>query len=128
MREISRRLRRLEQAYTRQAVQEILWLLETVTAAFRQTKIVKVSIQGKYFNKIIRERSQSQRGTAFEQVSEWMMALHGYLSSPTGGAVRHGMDLKAGLATEAHCPGPMPSDCGVADGFPIRGTREGAIN
>ncbi|SPZ48216.1 Uncharacterised protein [Agrobacterium tumefaciens] len=29
-----------------------------------------------------------------------MMTLHGYLSSPTGGGVRHGVDLKEGLALE----------------------------
>jgi hypothetical protein len=27
------------------------------------------------------------------QVLGWMTALHGYLSSPTGGGVRHGLDL-----------------------------------
>jgi hypothetical protein len=27
-----------------------------------------------------------------------MMTLHGYLSSPTGGGVRHGVDLRDGLA------------------------------
>jgi len=28
------------------------------------------------------------------------MTLHGYLSSPTGGGVRHGVDLREGLALQ----------------------------
>jgi hypothetical protein len=35
-----------------------------------------------------------------DQVLEWMMKLHGYLSSPTGGGIRHGTDLAAGIATK----------------------------
>lgn len=34
------------------------------------------------------------------QILDWMTKLHGYLSSPTGGGVRHGMDLKAGVAIQ----------------------------
>lgn len=30
-----------------------------------------------------------------------MMNLHGYLSSPTGGGIRHGLDLKEGIAVQA---------------------------
>lgn len=29
-----------------------------------------------------------------------MLGLHGYLSSPTGGGVRHGVDLNEGVALE----------------------------
>jgi hypothetical protein len=28
---------------------------------------------------------------------DWVSALHGYLSSPTGGGVRHGLDLDQGM-------------------------------
>jgi hypothetical protein len=31
-----------------------------------------------------------------------MLVLHGYLSSPTGGGVRHGADLKEGVALEVN--------------------------
>ena len=27
----------------------------------------------------------------------WVTTLHGYLSSPTGGGIRHGANLKAGI-------------------------------
>ena len=30
------------------------------------------------------------------------MTLHGFLSSPTGGGVRHGLDLKDGVARADH--------------------------
>ena len=82
----------------RQAVQELLWLLETVSTAFQGLDQGDSStIQGKYFNKIIDEIRRNQRGTAFERVIEWIKSLHGYLSAPTGGGVRHGMDLKEGV-------------------------------
>jgi hypothetical protein len=31
---------------------------------------------------------------------DWTTSLHGYLSSPTGGGVRHGIDLKSGVAID----------------------------
>jgi hypothetical protein len=43
----------------RQAVQEVLWLLETVSTAFRSDEILNGSIQGRYFNKINRRRKSS---------------------------------------------------------------------
>lgn len=49
-----------------------------------------------YFNKIIGELRARGRGHQ-EQILQWMMTLHGYLSSPTGGGVRHGTDLNEGL-------------------------------
>jgi hypothetical protein len=85
----------------RQAVQEALWLLETISTAFRSSDIYEGSIQGNYFNKIIRELRQRGRGHQ-DQILQWMMTLHGYLSSPTGGGVRHGVDLREGLALGAN--------------------------
>lgn len=89
--------RALSEGNGRQAVQEVLWLLETISTAFRSPNILDGSIQGRYFNKIIGELRQRGRGHQ-EQILQWMMTLHGYLSSPTGGGVRHGVDLKEGLA------------------------------
>jgi hypothetical protein len=92
--------RLLADGHNRQAVQEILWLLETVTTAFRGLSIAETSVEGKYFNRIIGEIRRTNRGKNSEQIMTWMMALHGYLSSPTGGGVRHGVDLKEGLAIQ----------------------------
>lgn len=89
--------RSLSEGNGRQAVQEVLWLLETISTAFRSPEILDGSIQGRYFNKIIGELRQRGRGHQ-EQILQWMTTLHGYLSSPTGGGVRHGVDLKEGLA------------------------------
>jgi hypothetical protein len=91
--------RALSEGNGRQAVQEVLWLLETISTAFRSPEIFDGSIQGRYFNKIIGELRQRGRGHQ-EQILQWMMTLHGYLSSPTGGGVRHGVDLKEGLALQ----------------------------
>lgn len=37
------------------------------------------------------------KGSTLERVIEWVTGLHGFLSSPTGGGVRHGMDLSEGV-------------------------------
>lgn len=92
--------RLLGEGKNRQAVSEILWLLESVSTVFRGTGTSDGTVQGKYFNKIIGELKSSNRGTAQEQILEWMTKLHGYLSSPTGGGVRHGIDLKAGITIQ----------------------------
>ena len=94
-------LRRSEQLLSegrgREAVQELLWLLETVTTAFRGLETATGTIEGKYFNQIARELQQAGKGTVLDRVVEWMMSLHGYLSSPTGGGIRHGLDLNEGI-------------------------------
>lgn len=89
--------RSLSEGDGRQAVQEVLWLLETISTAFRDPGIFDGSIQGRYFNRIIGELRHRGRGHQ-EQILQWMMTLYGYLSSPTGGGVRHGVDLKEGVA------------------------------
>lgn len=92
----------LAEGRPRQAVQEILWLLETVTTAFQGLEVGGATIQGKYFNKISEDLRRHNRGRTFDQVLGWVTTLHGYLSSPTGGGVRHGTDLRAGVALEAN--------------------------
>jgi hypothetical protein len=77
----------------REAVQESLWMLESFTTAFRGANTSTGKIQGKYFNKIAKELRKASVGTTLAQVIDWVTALHGYASSPTGGGVRHGADL-----------------------------------
>jgi len=86
----------LAQGRDREAVQESLWLLETISTAFRGVETETGTIAGRYFNQIARELRQASRGTTLERVLAWTTTLHGYLSSPTGGGVRHGIDLRAG--------------------------------
>ena len=81
----------------RQAVQELLWLLETISTVIRGLEIPNGGIQGHYFNKIIGALRQHGHGQQ-DLFLYWMMTLHGYLPSPTGGGIRHGVDLKEGLA------------------------------
>ena len=83
----------------RLAVQEILWLLETVSTAFQGLGTATGTIQGKYFNKIVSDLQKHNQGTTLDQVLAWITALHGYLSSPTGGRIRHGGQLKSAVAT-----------------------------
>jgi hypothetical protein len=86
----------------RQAVQEILWLLETVSTAFQGLPLGKTTVQGKYFNKIADDLRRHHKGKTIEQAISWMTTLHGYLSSPTGGGVRHGATLKAEIVMLPH--------------------------
>ena len=79
----------------RQAVQEVLWLLETFSTAFRNEKILDGNIHGRYFSKIIDELRDLGAGHQ-KIIFQWMMNLYGYLSSPTGGGIRHGTDLNEG--------------------------------
>jgi hypothetical protein len=90
--------RLLADGHGREAVQEGLWLLETVTTAFRKTDSGALRIEGKYFNQIVKELRRLRGGTALEQILAWMTTLHGYLSSPTGGGIRHGLDINDGIA------------------------------
>ena len=89
----------LAEGRNRQAVQEVLWLLETVSTAFRGMNTNGETVQGKYFNKICTDLRRRQEGTTLDQVIQWIEKLHGYLSSPTGGGIRHGTDLRDGVAT-----------------------------
>jgi hypothetical protein len=87
--------RLLSEGLGRQAVQEALWLLETVSTAFKGLETKVGTVQGKYFNKIAEDLRKHYKG----QMLAWVTTLHGYLSSPTGGGIRHGADLKSGIAT-----------------------------
>ncbi len=77
----------------REAVQEALWLLESVSTAYRGLEAPEGAIAGKYFVTIVKDLRRVFRGTTLERVLDWIIGLHGYLSSPTGGGVRHGADL-----------------------------------
>ncbi len=87
----------LSQGRGREAVQEMLWLLETVSTAFRDVDSGTGTIEGKYFNDIVRELRRQHAGTTLDRVLRWATEVHGYLSSPTGGGVRHGLDLNEGV-------------------------------
>jgi hypothetical protein len=90
----------LSEGRSRQAVQEILWLLETISTAFQGLESEAGTVQGKYFNKIADELRRYHRGKTLEQVLQWVTTLHGYLSSPSGGGIRHGTNLKDGIAVQ----------------------------
>lgn len=77
----------------RPAVQEILWLLETVSTAFQGLDSGNGTVEGRYFNEIIRDLRKHNGGTTLREILGWINTLHGFLSSPSGGGVRHGTEL-----------------------------------
>lgn len=87
----------LSEGRPREAIQELLWLLETVSTAFRGVETESGTIAGKYFNQISRDLRNKHLGTALDRVLDWVNMLHGYLSSPSGGGVRHGLDINEGI-------------------------------
>ena len=89
--EESRRL--LDEGRNRQAILEVLWLLETVSTAFKGNATASGNVEGKYFIKIVKDLRRLHRGKTLDQVLGWISKLHGYLSSPKGGGVRHGTDI-----------------------------------
>jgi hypothetical protein len=91
--------RLLAEGHPRQAVQEMLWLLETVTTAFLGMGIGEGTVRGKFFNTIVGDLKRHDRGN-LKRIIEWIESLHGYLSSPTGGGVRHGADLSGDLIVQ----------------------------
>jgi hypothetical protein len=90
----------LAEGRPRQAVQEILWLLETVATAFQGMETETGTVEGKYFNKIVIDLKKHHRGTNLDQVLSWITSMHGFLSSPTGCGVRHATDIRSGLKIE----------------------------
>ena len=90
----------LAEGRPRQAVQEVLWLLETVSTAFQGYPTDSGTVQGKYFNKIVKDLRFGNRGKTIEQVLSWVTTLHGYLSSPSGGGVRHGTHLASAVTLD----------------------------
>ncbi|RYG98506.1 MAG: hypothetical protein EON58_06945 [Alphaproteobacteria bacterium] len=89
--------RLLAEGRDRAAVQELLWLMETVSTAFAGLSDSDGTVTGKYFNEIAKSLRDHQRGSVLDQALKWIAAMHGYLSSPTGGGVRHGTHLSEGI-------------------------------
>lgn len=89
--------RLLAERRPRQAVQEILWLLETVSTGFQGQESGSGTIEGKYFNRIVGELRREHREKPFAEALGWIVKLHGFLSSPSGGGVRHGTQLDDGI-------------------------------
>jgi hypothetical protein len=81
----------------REAVQEILWVLESLVTGFRGITYQGAQVKGKYFNQIVQDLKKTNAGIALQRALEWCEQLHGYLSSPTGGAIRHGVDINKGI-------------------------------
>jgi hypothetical protein len=86
----------------RQAVQEILWLLETVSTAFEGRENALGAVEGKYFNTIVRDLRKLHHGKVLSEAMGWVSKLHGFLSSPSGGGVRHGLNLASGVEPASH--------------------------
>ena len=75
---LQRASERLHQGRGREAVQESLWLLESVSTVFKGVDTQTGSIEGGYFNQIVRELRNAHRGGTLDRVLEWAMGVHGY--------------------------------------------------
>lgn len=80
----------LEQGEGRKAVQELLWVLESVAAAFEGKTVGSTVVKGDYFVSIVAELKKDQSSLNRKLVLLWLQGLHSHLSNPKGGGVRHG--------------------------------------
>jgi hypothetical protein len=69
-----------------------------VSTGFQGLESGTGTIEGKYFNEIVKDLRRRNPGTMMYQVLSWITTLHGFLSSPTGGGVRHGTQMSAEVA------------------------------
>ena len=69
-------------------------MLESVATLFQGLPFGDDSIAGKYFNVIADELRAASKGQVMNLSLTHAKILHGYLSSPTGGGVRHGTNLQ----------------------------------
>lgn len=87
----------LDEGRGREAVQQMLWLLETVSTGFKGLPTSSGRVEGTYFNRIVGELKVKANRPTIRRVLDWMVSMHGFLSAPSGGGVRHGLDLNDGV-------------------------------
>jgi hypothetical protein len=87
----------LERGEDRAAVMESLWLLDSVTTVFCGLALPDGQVNGIYFNTIVNDLRRFHTAGSLPQVVRWMETMYGYLSSPRGGQIRHGMHLSEEL-------------------------------
>src|SRR6266480_1988170 len=82
---LQRSLRRsddlLHSGQGREAVQEALWLLETIATAFAGKETGTGTVEGKYFNEIAKDLRRLHPGTTLERVLRWVTETHGYINT-----------------------------------------------
>jgi hypothetical protein len=79
-----------------EAVQQIWWLLESISTSFRGLTINQTEIQGEYFNEVMKAVKRASEGSLLSNASRWVMDLQSYLSDTSGGGIRHGRELRLG--------------------------------
>jgi hypothetical protein len=83
----------LESGEDRASVMESLWLLDSITTLFNGLNLPQGQVNGNYFNTIVTDLRRLEAGGALPHALRWMETMYGYLSSPRGGQIRHGMHL-----------------------------------
>lgn len=83
----------LRQKKGSEAVQQIWWLLESISTSFRGLAINGTQITGDYFNDVMKAVKKASDGTLLSNAARWVMDLQFYLSDTTGGGIRHGREL-----------------------------------
>lgn len=86
----------------RTAVMESLWLLDSAIMVYQGLQLPTGRVAGAYFTPIVGNLRRLNAGASLAHIMGWMNTMYGYLSSPGGGQVRHGMDLSAELTLTAN--------------------------
>jgi hypothetical protein len=61
-------------------VQEVLWLLESISTAFQRVNVQGHVIEGTYFVQIIGNLRRAADGRVLQRVLGWLENIYGYLS------------------------------------------------
>jgi hypothetical protein len=76
-----------------EAVNHIWWLLESISTAFARLMVNGRTIEGGYFNEVIKSIQRADGASTLGGVARWLAALQDHLSGPDRGGIRHGRRL-----------------------------------
>lgn len=76
-----------------EAVNHVWWLLESVSTAFAGLTINGRTIEGDYFNAVMKSIQQANGSSTLGTVARWLAAQQAFLSGPDQGGIRHGRRL-----------------------------------
>jgi hypothetical protein len=82
----------LSSGHPDEAVSKIWFVIESLLVAFRGLTIDGKMVEGSYFNEIVKSLRRRDLDPMFKMVLEIATRVHGQLSDPATGGIRHGRD------------------------------------
>jgi len=83
----------LDEGHPDEAVAKIWFVLESILTVFRGLKVGDQTVEGAYFNKVVHSLKGTEIDPTFKMVLDLASRVHGQLSDPSTGRLRHGSEL-----------------------------------